>query len=161
MICSTRKKLAACVRRQHRNGGRPAMNATNVLETCLYVDDLSRAERFYVDTLGLQFVSRQEGRHVFLRCGQRMVLLFNPLGSRESDGQFPPHGSFGGGHVAFGVREAELPDWERWLGQHNVAIEQTIVWPEGGKSLYFRDPAGNSLELATPRIWGIDERTLA
>ena len=36
------------MRRQHRNGGRSIMNATNVLETCLYVDDLSRAERFYV-----------------------------------------------------------------------------------------------------------------
>jgi catechol 2,3-dioxygenase-like lactoylglutathione lyase family enzyme len=63
--------------------------------------------------------------------------------------------------VAFGVRESELPAWETWLGEHGVAIEQTIDWPDGGRSLYFRDPAGNSLELATPRIWGLDERTLA
>ena len=137
------------------------MKATTVLETCLYVDDLARAERFYADVLGLQFASRQEGRHVFLRCGRRMVLLFNPLGSRESDGQFPPHGSFGPGHVAFGVREADLAAWSKWLEEHGVAIERTIDWPEGGRSLYFRDPAGNSLELATPRIWGIDEQTLA
>ena len=137
------------------------MKASNVLETCLYVDDLLRAEQFYVAVLGLELVSRQEGRHVFFRCGQRMVLLFNPLGSRESDGQFPPHGSFGPGHVAFGVREADLPEWEQWLSQHGVAVEQTIDWPGGGRSLYFRDPAGNSLELATPRIWGVAEQTLA
>src|SRR5687767_7718331 len=107
---------------------RAPMHATNVLETCLYVDDLPSAERFYVDVLGLEFASRQESRHVFLRCGTRMVLLFNPLGSRDSDGQFPPHGSFGAGHVAFGVRETELPAWEKWLEEHGVAIEQTIDW---------------------------------
>ena len=136
------------------------MKATNVLETCLYVDDLKRAERVYVDVLGLQFASRQEGRQVFLRCGPRMVLLFNPLGSRDTSDQVPAHGSFGPGHVAFGIREAEVTAWGQWLGEHGVAIERTIDWPEGGRSLYFRDPAGNSLELATPRIWGIEERTL-
>jgi len=136
------------------------MKATSILETCLYVDDLARAERFYLEVLGLELAARQEGRHVFLRCGSRMLLLFNPLGSRESADQFPPHGSFGPGHLAFGVREAELPAWTERLAQLNVPIERTIDWPGGGRSLYFRDPAGNCLELATPRIWGIGEETL-
>jgi catechol 2,3-dioxygenase-like lactoylglutathione lyase family enzyme len=137
-----------------------AVIAEHILETCLYVDDLGRAEPFYRDVLGLTLVSRQEGRHVFFRCGGRMLLLFNPLGSRDSADQIPPHGALGPGHVAFGVREAELSAWSQWLARHNVAIEKVIDWPGGGRSLYFRDPAGNSLELATPRIWGIDERTL-
>lgn len=137
------------------------MKATHVLETCLYVDDLQRAERFYVDVLGLEFASRQDGRHVFLRCGSRMLLLFNPLGSREPSDQFPPHGAFGPGHVAFAVPQAELPGWSQQLGGHGVAIERTIDWPGGGRSLYFRDPAGNSVELATPKIWGIGEETLS
>ena len=137
------------------------MRVTNVLETCLYVDDLARAERFYVDVLGLEFASRQEGRHVFLRCGRRMVLLFNPLASREPNDEFPVHGSFGPGHVAFGAAEADLPAWSKWLAEHGVEIERTSDWPQGGRSLYFRDPAGNSVELATPRIWGVEERTLA
>jgi catechol 2,3-dioxygenase-like lactoylglutathione lyase family enzyme len=89
-----------------------------------------------------------------------MLLLFNPLVSRESDGHFPSHGAFGAGHVAFAVRQAELPAWTLWLEQRGVAIEKVIDWPGGGRSLYFRDPAGNSLELATPRIWDIGEDTL-
>jgi hypothetical protein len=34
-----------------------------------------------------------------------------------------------------------------------VAIESDFAWPGGGRSLYFRDPAGNSLEFAEPAIW--------
>jgi catechol 2,3-dioxygenase-like lactoylglutathione lyase family enzyme len=137
------------------------MKVQHILESCLYVDDLPRAERFYSDVLGLEVESRQEGRHVFFHCGQRMLLLFNPLASRESSDHFPPHGAFGPGHLAFGVREAELPAWVEQLERHGVAIERVIDWPAGGRSLYFRDSAGNSLELATPKIWGIGEETLS
>ena len=136
------------------------MQARHILETSLYVDDLSRAEQFYTAVLGLTLVGKQEGRHVFLRCGTRMLLVFNPLSSRETSDQIPGHGAFGPGHVAFGVSEQSLEQWSRWLSEHGVAIERVIDWPQGGRSLYFRDPAGNCLELATPRIWGIGEETL-
>lgn len=135
------------------------MRAEHVLETSLYVDDLEKAEQFYAEVLGLKFVSRQPGRHAFFRCGDRMVLLFDPNASQQGD-HFPPHGAIGAGHLAFGVTEISLVDWREWLEQRNVAIEKVIDWPGGGRSLYFRDPAGNSLELATPRIWGISEETL-
>jgi catechol 2,3-dioxygenase-like lactoylglutathione lyase family enzyme len=133
------------------------MHVDHVLETCLYVDDLPRAEQFYRDVMGLTLDSPQDGRHVFFRCGRQMVLLFNPLASRESSENFPPHGSFGPGHIAFAVRDSELPVWTQRLAQHGVTIEKTIDWPGGGHSLYFRDPAGNLLELATPNIWGLPD----
>lgn len=136
------------------------LRVEQVLETCLYVDDLAAAEVFYQKVLGLRFVSRQPGRHSFFRCGDRMLLLFNPEESRKAEGDFPPHGAIGQGHVAFGVTEMSLDAWREQLERHGVAIEKVIDWPEGGRSLYFRDPAGNSLELATPRIWGISEDTL-
>jgi len=137
------------------------MQVRHVLETSLYVDDLARAEQFYVDVLGLAVVGKPDNRHVFLRCGHRMLLLFNPLVSREPSGEIPSHGSFGPGHVAFGATEDSLDTWSAWLTERGVAIERVIAWPQGGRSLYFRDPAGNSLELATPWIWGIGEETLA
>src|SRR5262245_15553476 len=137
------------------------MRVEHILETSLYVDDLSRAEQFYMEILGLSLIGKQEGRHVFLRCGQRMLLLFNPLGSRQSSDQFPPHGAFGPSHAAFGVAESSLDRWSAYLTQCGVPIERVIDWPQGGRSLYFRDPAGNSLELATPKIWNIAEATLS
>lgn len=133
------------------------MQLTAVLETCLYVDDLDRAERFYSTVLGLHLESRQEGRHVFFHCGNQMLLLFNPLASRESSDHFPSHGAFGPGHLAFAIRQADLPAWNNQLQEHGVAIERRLTWPGGGKSLYFRDPAGNSLELTTPKIWDLPE----
>ena len=136
------------------------MRIEHILETCLYVDDLAVAESFYTTVLGLELESHQEGRHVFLRCGRRMLLLFDPNVSAAIEGEVPPHGARGAGHVAFAVPQADLPAWRGQLEAAGVAIETTIDWPGGGRSLYFRDPAGNSLELATPRIWGIDEADL-
>ena len=69
----------------------------------------------------------------------------------------PLHGTQGAGHVAFAVKEADLGDWRTRLGQLGVPIEAEIAWPEGGHSIYVRDPAGNSVEFATPRIWGLPE----
>ena len=136
----------------------------HVLESCLCATDFDAAERFYTDVLGLTLHGKQPGRHVFFRCGERMVLLFNPAESSKlaSHGGFdvPTHGTTGQGHLCFAVHEAALAGWQAHLARHGVAIEKIVDWPGGGRSLYFRDPAGNSLELATPRIWGIGEETL-
>ncbi len=134
------------------------MTLQRVLETCLYVNDLEAAERFYVDVLGLTFVARQPGRHVFLRCGEQMVLLFDPVACQTDDGDIPPHGMRGAGHVAFAVSNADQVAWRDRLQRHGVLIERSVRWPGGGESIYLRDPAGNSLELASPLIWGLSDR---
>ena len=41
-------------------------------------------------------------------------------------------------------------------GLIGVEIEVDYLWPGGGRSIYFRDPAGNSLEFAEPSIWGLN-----
>ncbi|MGF1448949.1 MAG: VOC family protein [Opitutales bacterium] len=132
-----------------------------IVETCLYATDLEAAEAFYVDVLGLEVVARDPGRHVFFRCGASMVLVFNPTVSQQASSNddaidVPEHGSFGPGHVAFALDMAEANAWRAQLAAHAVAIEREFEWPNGsGYSIYFRDPADNSLELVTPRLWGL------
>ena len=129
------------------------MQVAGVLETCLYVNNLAAAERFYHTVLGLTVAGRQAGRHVFFRCGQGMLLLFDAAECSRPDSEVPPHGARGASHVALAIAEADVTQWLAHLAKHHVAIEKTVCWPQGGRSLYFRDPSGNSLELAVPRIW--------
>lgn len=125
-----------------------------VVETALYASDLVAMKTFYATVLGLPVVVEDLPRHVFLRVGSgNMLLLFNPVETLKGDG-FPDHGSTGTGHVALGVAEVELPAWRAHLAEHGVGIEKEYPWPQGGHSLYFRDPAGNSIELITPGVWG-------
>jgi catechol 2,3-dioxygenase-like lactoylglutathione lyase family enzyme len=133
------------------------MRATHVLETCLYTDDLDAAQAFYQTVLGLQLWSKGEGRHVFFRLESAMFLLFNPAQTSRTGEGMLPHGAMGAGHAAFRVREEEIGPWRDHLLRHNVEIEKEVTWPSGGHSLYFRDPAGNCLELATPALWRLTE----
>jgi catechol 2,3-dioxygenase-like lactoylglutathione lyase family enzyme len=127
-----------------------------VLETILYVDDLNAAERFYGDVLGLELDSKKDGLFVFFKCGDGMLLLFEPQAA-STGRNVPAHGARGPGHACFAVAEDDLDGWKRRLETAGVAIEQEMNWPRGGRSFYFRDPAGNSLELATPKIWGLPD----
>ena len=127
-----------------------------ILETAIYADDLEACESFYSDVLGLEIYGKQVGRHVMFKLSEQMLLIFNPESTLDERGTAPvPHGSRGPGHFAFAVAEAEMDFWRQRLIEHNVEIEKEIEWPGGGLSIYFRDPAGNSLELATKSIWNL------
>jgi catechol 2,3-dioxygenase-like lactoylglutathione lyase family enzyme len=127
----------------------------SLVETSAYVDDLDRAERYYRDVLGLTVLGREQGRHVFFRVGDGDVLLLFFADETLKGQNFPAHGARGPGHFALGIDADALDAWRRRLADHGVAIEQEVAWPRGGHSLYFRDPAGNSVELITPGLWGL------
>lgn len=129
------------------------MHARRILETCLYVDDLIAAERFYTAVLGLERLSAEANRHVFFKCENGVFLLFNPEETPKSGHEVPTHGTHGPGHVAFAMRDADVKAWKEQLERNGIEIEMLKKWDNGGISIYFRDPAGNSVELATDRIW--------
>jgi catechol 2,3-dioxygenase-like lactoylglutathione lyase family enzyme len=127
----------------------------NLVETGVYADDLDHAELFYREVLGLELIGREPGRHVFFRVGRDDVLLvFNPESTLKGE-HLPPHGARGPGHFALGIPADALDSWRGRLASHGVTIEQETDWPRGGHSLYFRDPAGNLVELLTPGLWGL------
>ena len=137
-----------------------------VLETALYAADLDAAEAFYGDVLGLAKVARAGDRHVFFRLRDAMLLVFNPAETARAPAPgalpVPPHGARGPGHVAFAATGPELDRWRARLEAAGVAIEADFRWPgrdglPGARSIYVRDPAGNSVEFAEPRLWAFDE----
>ena len=135
------------------------MAPTGVLETVLYAKDLAAAEAFYRDVLGLEPFAKVASRHLFYRCGDQVLLLFNPDATKVPPAKdalaVPPHGAIGDGHICFRASADEIDTWRVALEAKGVAIESDFTWPGGGRSIYFRDPAGNCLEFAEPRIWGL------
>ena len=141
---------------QNETTGKPA--PSGVLETALYVDDLQVAERFYSHVLGLLKIYSVPERQLVFRCGDGVLLIFDPKRTERDQmvingGAIPLHGTHGAGHMAFRVSKEELNVWRDRLRSRGVEIESEITWPNGAHSIYFRDPAGNSLEFATPDIW--------
>ena len=135
------------------------MPPAGILETVLYAGDLDAAKSFYRDVLGFALFSEEPGRHVFFKCADQMLLIFDPSVTAEpspsSPLPVPAHGARGPGHVCFRADAAEIEDWRERLNTAGVEIESDFEWPQGGRSIYFRDPDGNSLEFAEPRIWGL------
>jgi catechol 2,3-dioxygenase-like lactoylglutathione lyase family enzyme len=131
-----------------------------MLETALYAKNLDEAEAFYEGILGLTKITRAANRHVFFRCGPGVLLIFNPEETVKPPAsgslQVPPHGTEGAGHACFRVSGGNIDAMAEKLKAAGVEIESEVHWPNGGRSIYFRDPAGNSLECAEARIWGIE-----
>ncbi len=133
-----------------------------VLESSLYAENLEETADFYAGVLGLERIAEAEGRHVFFRAGDAVVLLFRPSATRQPPAPdarvpVPPHGADGHGHLCFAADAAGIEHWRGRLQAAGIEIEADFEWPQGGRSIYFRDPAGNSLEMAEPRIWGIEQ----
>ena len=130
--------------------------ARRILETALYCEDLPSSAAFYESLLDAKPMLSGD-RLVALDAGQQTVLLLFQRGNsgalETSGGLVPGHGGSGPVHLAFAVDAVDLPAWEARLTQLAIPIESRVRWERGGSSLYFRDPDGRSVELATPGIW--------
>ena len=129
------------------------------LESALYAEDLDAATAFWRDVMGLEPFQTVPGRHVFFRVAPGQVLLvFNPEATAQPpkpDARLPvpPHGARGPGHFCLAVAPDRLDAWRDHLEAKDIPIEADFRWPNGARSIYLRDPAGNSIELADPAIW--------
>ncbi|MGP4804668.1 VOC family protein [Agrobacterium cavarae] len=127
-----------------------------ILETVIYATDLDAAERFYRDVVGLEVVKTFKNQFVFLRCGEQMLLIFNPETSRIAEGgnPLPRHGTTGAGHVCFRAEnKAEVDAWRDHFVAKGVEIDLYFRWDNGTYSVYVRDPAGNSVEIGEVGLW--------
>ncbi|HVC94306.1 MAG TPA: VOC family protein [Pirellulales bacterium] len=130
-----------------------------VIETAIDVEDLDVAVAFYRRLFDFETLALDE-RFCAFNVGGRSVLLLFEKGGRLAPlvvpgGVIPPHGGDGSAHFAFSITAEDLPKWEERLASQGVAIEGRVHWERGGQSIYFRDPDGHLVELATPGIWAI------
>ena len=124
-----------------------------ILESSLYVSDVPRSIRFYQETFGFSVISDFGERGCAMHAGPSQVLLLFKKGASRAIRS--PHDGEGELHLAFAIPFAELANWESWLLQRVIAVEEKRHWEAGGWSLYLRDPDRHLLELATPGTWSI------
>jgi catechol 2,3-dioxygenase-like lactoylglutathione lyase family enzyme len=132
---------------------------TGIVETALDVQDLTAAVAFYHELFGLEIIDRTERFCALSVAGHDVLLLFQREASPQAidipGGRIPPHGSSGSIHFAFSLERGELPQWEQLLSAKGIVVEGRVNWERGGTSLYFRDPDGHLVELATPGVWSV------
>jgi catechol 2,3-dioxygenase-like lactoylglutathione lyase family enzyme len=124
-----------------------------LLETALYVDDPQRSASFYERVFGFQVIDAGE-RLIAMRIADRQVLLLFKKGASAAL-PLSPHDGSGRLHVALAVPAGEIDAWKEWLQEQAVTIVEERTWERGGRSLYFRDPDGHLLEVASPGVWSI------
>ena len=135
----------------------PGLNG--ILETALYTDDMARARAFYENVLSLKPIFTDNRLCAYGVAERDVLLVFKRGSAREATtmpgGVIPGHDGAGPLHVAFAIARDDLEAWEQQLKARGVAIEGHTDWKRGGRSIYFRDPDGHLLELATPGLWTI------
>lgn len=138
-------------------GAKSRPPVSHILETSLYVSALGTAKTFYGRVFGFIPMFENERMCAMEVPGSAVLLLFLRDGSMQPSavpgGIVPPHGGRGALHLCFAIPVASLDAWIAHLTAELVRVESKVTWKYGGTSIYFRDPDGNSIEIATPGLW--------
>ncbi|NOJ28808.1 MAG: glyoxalase/bleomycin resistance/extradiol dioxygenase family protein [Nitrososphaeraceae archaeon] len=135
------------------------MKLTKIIETSIYSHNLHELKNFYINVLGLELVSEEKERHVFLKVGKNMLLIFNPDNTLNNTSIFPSHGVFSPPsiiHFAFEIKREDYEEWKCILEENDIKIEKELNIGNN-RSIYFRDPVGNLVELITNNAWPVDD----
>lgn len=135
------------------------LNVNGILETALYVEDVSIAAAFYQDLFGFEKLFSDERLCALNAGGRQVLLLFKKKASLTPvtfpGGTIPPHDGEGPVHVAFSIDADAIAEWLNRLNTKGIAIESIVNFKKG-ESIYFRDPDNHLVELATPGIWELE-----
>ncbi|MDQ3971665.1 MAG: VOC family protein [Thermoproteota archaeon] len=135
------------------------MKIKKVVETCIYSSDLESMKNFYAGILGLPVIQEEQDKLIFLKAGKSMLLIFDPLRTKTNNGSLPAHGTPTPPsciHFAMEIEKQEYHASKQLLIDNNIVIEKEVNWNSDAKSIYFRDPAGNLVELITPGGWPVE-----
>ena len=135
------------------------MKINKVVETCIYSSNLKSMKKFYVGMLGLPLVQEENDKFIFLEAGKSMLLIFDPTRTSIDNDRLPAHGAQtppSSLHFAMEIEERDYQRWKELLANNKIAIEKELDWNGRARSLYFRDPAGNLVELITPGEWPVE-----
>ncbi len=135
------------------------MKINKVIETCIYSSDLRSMKKFYVGILGLSIIHEEEDKLIFMKAGKSVLLIFDPLRTSINNDRLPTHGAItppSSIHFAMEIEEQEYQPCKELLVRNGIAIEKEVKWNSNTKSLYFRDPSGNLVELITPGGWPVE-----
>jgi catechol-2,3-dioxygenase len=135
------------------------MKINKVIETCIYSSDLESMKKFYVGILGLSVVQEEKDKLIFLKAGKSVLLIFDPLRTSINNDKLPTHGAMtppSSIHFAMEIEQQEYQPCKEHLVRNGIAIEKEVKWNSNTKSLYFRDPSGNLVELITPGGWPVE-----
>jgi len=126
----------------------------SILETALYhlTSEAQEIERFYREVLGLSKVAGWDDGMAF-RVGPGVLLLFDQEKLPERVDPMAAHGASGPGHACLLARDGDYDAWKVRLEADRVEIVHEHEWDSGFRSFYFRDPAGNLLEIADGDLW--------
>lgn len=101
------------------------MKFRKIIETSIYSSELEKMKEFYVDKLGLELVSQQTGRHLFLKTEKNMLLIFNhdvTAAEKETRHGAPTPPSMV--HIAFEIEAAEYEKAKNLLLENNIEVEK-------------------------------------
>ena len=128
------------------------MKICRIKETCIYVTNLERTRKFYEGKLKLPVISLVEGRHIFFRAGESVLLCFIAA-QTEKETDLPPHGAQGSIHFALEVEKDEYMVAIKKVEEAHIPILHEHHWRNDLRSFYFNDPDNNLVEIIEEGLW--------
>ena len=117
-----------------------APRTTGIDHVVLYVADIRRSRKFYLEVLGMSVAHESPG-HLFLGCGGQGLALFEP----------PDGADFKTGrelnHLAFNVDAGTYEEIKAHLEAHGLEVTGRRG---DDRCVYFSDPDGHRLQLVVP-----------